>query len=112
MIIVHWLAGLKPEEQAALVGVVVSIILALARSKWPGLEAQKAFITSLVMAAVGAALLQASNAAFDFGAWLLAIVMVFAGNAGTYLLGKNAGKPAVSYVVSAAGRILRASQDK
>ncbi len=108
MIIVHWLAGLKPEEQAALVGVVVSIILAVARKAWPGLEAQKAFITSLLMAALGAAILQAGAASFNFGAWVLAIVIAYLGQSGSYLLGKNLGNPAVS----AAGRILRASQDK
>jgi len=107
MIIINWLAGLKPEEQAALVGVVVSIILAVLRLKWPAIEAQRAFVTSLLMAAVGAALLQAQAATFDFGAWLLAIVVVFMGSAGTYLVGKQ-----VNPVVSAAGRILRSQRDK
>ena len=108
MIIVNWLAGLPAEQQAALVGVVVSIILAVARSKWPGIEAQKAFITSLVMAAVGAAILQAGAGAFNLGAWLMAIVIAYLGQSGSYLLGKNLGNP----VVSAAGRILRSQQDK
>ncbi len=106
MTIINWLASLTPETQAALVGVVVSIILALARSKWPGIEAQKAFLGSLLMAAMGAALLQAEAAAFDFGAWLLAIVVVFMGSSGAYLVGKQ-----VNPVVSAAGRILRSQQD-
>lgn len=101
---VNWLAVLSADEQAIAVGVAVSLVVALLKWRWPGIEATKARIATVIAALLAAGVTQAAAGSLNWKSWLIAVILTWVGSQGAYGLGKP--------LLPVAARILRASQDK